>query len=62
MLDKIKSWWEGEVYYLDDVIPGIRYKRHWTSKSAHAIVNFYLDNWRWIWSTVIAILGLLIAL
>lgn len=60
MLNKIKKWWEGEIYYLEDILPGIRYKRHWTSKLLHVIVDFYLKHWKWIWTTIVSILTLLI--
>ena len=61
MLNKIKNWWIGEEYYIKDVFPGIRYKRHWTARIVHTVVNFYLNHWKWIWSTIIAISGLIIS-
>jgi len=61
MLDKIKNWWTGEEYYIEGVLPGIRYEYHWTAKTVHMFVNFYLNHWKWVWSTVIAIFGLIIA-
>ncbi len=62
MVKKIKCWWKGEEYYIEGVFPGVRYRRHWSSKMAHIIVDFYLANWKWLWTTIIAIIGLIITL
>ncbi|DAB30572.1 MAG TPA: hypothetical protein CFH84_03340 [Sulfurimonas sp. UBA12504] len=61
MLKKIRSWWIGEEYYIENVFPGIRYKRHWTAITTRAFVNFYLNHWKWVWSTIIAVSSLIIA-
>ena len=61
MIYKIKKWWIGEEYHVQDVFPGIRYKRHWTSKTAHTFLTFYLNHWMWVWSTTIAVCALIIA-
>lgn len=61
MLNKIKNWWVGEVYNLEDVLPGIRYKHHWTARTARSFANFYLNHGKWIWSTIIAVCGLVIS-
>ncbi|HEO99280.1 MAG TPA: hypothetical protein ENO02_08280 [Epsilonproteobacteria bacterium] len=61
MLEKIKKWWIGEEYYLEGVLPGIRYKRHWTSKTAHTFADFYVVHWKWIWTSVFTVCGLVIA-
>ena len=58
---KIKNWWIGEEYHIENVFPGIRYKRHRTARIARTFVNFYLNHWKWIFSTIIAIFGLIIA-
>jgi len=36
-------------------------KRHWSSRLIHTIVTFYLREWRWIWTTIIALCALFIA-
>lgn len=54
--------WEGEEYYLEDRIPGIRYKKHWTSKIVHMLIDFYLKHWQWIWTTIISIIAIIITL
>jgi len=61
MLNVIKDWWTGKEYFVDGRLPGIRYKHHWTAKIAHIIVSFYLEHWKWIWSTIIAISALSIS-
>jgi len=61
MLSKVKNWWVGEVYYLEGVLPGIRYRRHWTAITARSFANFYLKHWKWIWSTIIGVCGLVIS-
>lgn len=61
MLNKIKNWWIGEEYFIEGVLPGIRYKRHWTAKAASIFTNFYLNHWKWIVSTLIGVFGLIIA-
>ena len=59
MLEKIKNWWRGEEYYIEGVLPGIRYNLHWTSKTVHIFWKFYLNNWKWLWTSIIAVLALI---
>jgi len=60
--EKIKNWYKGEPYTIksnpEDRIRffTVRYKRHWTSKLAHIFVKFYLEHWKWLWTTLIAVL------
>ncbi len=61
MIDKIKKWWTGEEYYIEGALPGIRYKHHWTAKITRPLVDFYLNHWKWIFTTTLGICGLLIA-
>ena len=61
LFERIKKWWVGEVYYIKGVLPGIRYKRHWTAKAAHVLVDFYLIHWKWVWGTLFTICGLIVA-
>ena len=60
MLSHIKKWWEGEVYYLEGILPGNRYKRHWTAKFVRGLLKFYLDNWKWCIGSLFASIGLYI--
>jgi hypothetical protein len=68
MLSKIKAWYGGKFTpYENDpnssvVILGWDYERHWTSKVAHVVVEFYLREWKWVWGTAFAISGLILAL
>ena len=69
VLDSIRRWYEGESYSINDdpnslisIVPGIRWKRHWTAKVVHAIVAFHKKEWKWaipIYITIIGILGAL---
>jgi hypothetical protein len=65
--DRISRWWLGEFRpYKNDpdsavVLIGGRYHRHWTADVAHAIVDFYLRHWQFVWTTALAIVGLVIA-
>ncbi len=62
MLKRLQNWWRGEEYYIEDVLPGIRYRRHWTSNLAHISVSFYLKNWQWCLGFIVAIAGLTVAI
>ncbi|RUX97255.1 MULTISPECIES: hypothetical protein [unclassified Mesorhizobium] len=44
------------------VLPGERYERHWTSKAAHVLVDFYLEHWKWVIGTMIAVIALTVAI
>lgn len=50
MIKLIKKWYDGEEYCISTpefpIFPGIRYKRHWSSKLAHHLVRFWLDHWK----------------
>jgi len=62
MLKKIKDWYDGEVQMYDDPqIIGFYVDRHWTSDIAHAVVDFYLAHWKWLWGFGVSLLGLYIA-
>jgi|HubBroStandDraft_4_1064222.scaffolds.fasta_scaffold4747708_1 hypothetical protein len=59
----IRDWWEGaprESSHGFVFLNGTT--RHWTSKWAHAFVGFLKTEWKWVVATVLAIIGLLIAL
>lgn len=49
MFETIRNWYKGEVKIHKNVV-GIYTKRHWSAKVARYIVNFYLKNWKWLWS------------
>lgn len=68
MMSKIQKWYEGKFTpYENDpnsrvFVMGWSYERHWTARIARVLVDFYLREWKWIWGTAFAIVGLLIAL
>jgi hypothetical protein len=59
MRRKIKTWWNGTFIPEPTGSPLLYgdYSRHWTSKLAHFIVDFYLRNWQWVWGTALVVLG-----
>jgi hypothetical protein len=64
----IRKWYEGKSkpYENDPDSPVVfiawDYERHWTSRVAHVVIDFYLREWKWVWGTGIAVIGLLVAL
>lgn len=62
MLKKLQRWWQGDEYYIEGIIPGIRFKRHWTAKIARSIVDFYLKNWQWCLGFAVAVISLSVAI
>lgn len=70
MFSRIKRWYDGESKiqeFENDpdssivIMPLLYTEYHWSAKIARAIVGFYLRHWQWVWSTIIAILGLYVA-
>ena len=62
MFEYIKKWWQGK--YINppqsnqnDSIVFISgyFERHWSSKIVHKLVDFYLEHWKFIWGSIIAI-------
>lgn len=52
----IRHWYDGE--YVSDRDAGVTIiycKRHWSSRFAHTLVEFYLKEWKWIWGTLIVV-------
>ena len=62
MIKFIKRWYHGEEYNISTptlpIFPGIRYKRHWSSRIVHILVKFYLKQWKWLLLFIIALLTL----
>lgn len=70
MFSRIKRWYNGEskMQEFDNapdssivIMPYFYTEYHWSAKIARAIVGFYLRHWQWVWSTIIAVLGLYVA-
>jgi hypothetical protein len=67
MKEKIRKWYEGEfIVHENDhssglVFTGGNYKRHWTAKLARVVADFWLLHWKWVFATVFAVVGLILA-
>jgi hypothetical protein len=67
LADRVSRWWLGEFRpYKNDpdaaiVMLGGKYHRHWTADVAHLVVDSYLKHWQFIWTTGLAVVGLIIA-
>jgi hypothetical protein len=44
------------------IFPGERYERHWSSSAAHVLVDFYLEHWKWVIATALAVIGTAVAI
>ncbi|NVP00357.1 hypothetical protein HWA77_09070 [Photobacterium damselae subsp. damselae] len=55
MRKAFSKWWNGRSYFIEDVYPGVRYERHWTSEFIHLLIEFYLKHWKWIIGVLITI-------
>ena len=64
MLKFIKRWYEGEEYQIPEkwIVPGIRYKRHWSSRLAHRLIEFYLKEWKWLLPFLLGLITVLFGL
>jgi hypothetical protein len=66
MLKFIKQWYHGEEYNIStpvlQIIPGIRYKRHWSSRFVHVLVEFYLKEWKWLLPFLLGIIGIVLTI
>ena len=56
MIKKIKKWWNGDwVTYGGSDSFGIGLDRHWTSRVAHSIVDYFIRHQVWIVPTIITV-------
>lgn len=61
-LKLLSKWWHGE--FKVDESPGIvafYTEWHWTATVARRVVKFYLRHWQWFWSTLIALVALVVS-
>ena len=62
MIEFIKRWYHGEMYNISThalpIFPGIRYKRHWSSRFLHILVEFYLKEWKWLWPILLTLIAI----
>ncbi|TWA97550.1 hypothetical protein [Bradyrhizobium stylosanthis] len=63
----LKRWWDGE-YAPPQNDPGSslvfiqgHYEKHWSSKVAHVVADFWMKHWQWCFSALFAVTGLVIA-
>lgn len=57
-MSRVREWWNGEPYKNDPrstVVFVNSVDRHWTSRAAHALTDFYLAHWKWIWTIATSI-------
>lgn len=60
--ERVSKWWHGEGKTYDDpMIIGFYIERHWTSDLAHALVDFYLRHWQWVWGFAVAVAAVYVA-
>lgn len=65
---RIAKWYQGEYVPPDNppdspiVIVMSHYKRHWTSRAAHASLDFYMREWKWLLPFVVAVVGAMVAI
>jgi hypothetical protein len=62
----IKRWYQGEEYNISTpalpIFPGVRYRRHWSSRFAHILVDFYLKEWKWLLPFLLALSGIILTI
>jgi hypothetical protein len=65
VVSRIRRWWEGELYQSapgSGVIFANSYHRHWTSRYAHALVNFHRREWKWAIPVYVALFAAIVRL
>ncbi len=64
MFKFIKRWYQGEYYSLhnQDIFPGDRYKRHWSSRFVHVLIKFYSKEWKWLLPFLLGLITIFLAL
>jgi hypothetical protein len=66
--EHISSWYTGKWVAYENppgsgfILIGGYYQRHWTSRAAHVLVNFYLTHWQWVVGTALAIAALIVSI
>ncbi len=63
----VQRWYEGR-YIPPDNPPGSmfvflegHYERHWSSRFAHTVIEFYFKEWKWVIGITLTCIGLLLA-
>ena len=65
MKEAFKNWWDG-TYVRPENPPGTavfiiqgHYEKHWSSKLAHVIADFWLKYWQWCMGFGLAVAGII---
>lgn len=60
--ERIREWYHGPFETFDSAhIIGGFHNPHWTARIVRTLVEFWLEHWKWIITTVLAIIALVIA-
>lgn len=60
---RLSKWWHGELKVWDTPgVFGFHTERHWTSTAARNVASFYMRHWQWVWSTLIALVALVVSI
>ncbi|HSG92603.1 MAG TPA: hypothetical protein VK999_02745 [Methylotenera sp.] len=54
----LRDWYQGETKISEPPILAIWSERHWTSRLAHAFIDFHLKEWKWALPFYVALAGL----
>lgn len=67
MKERIRRWWVGEFVAPENdpnsdviIITG-HHERHWTSKTARAVLGFLSKEWKWVIGIALTITGLVMS-
>ena len=58
MVASIKAWYGGEIRAFTGEVRGYWIQYHWSARLARWLVTFWLCEWKWIISTLIAVSAL----
>jgi hypothetical protein len=62
LFNAVKHWYRGQFieYRYDPESPILvlrgQWRRHWTARAAHALIDFYRRHWKWVCTSAITIL------
>lgn len=66
MKDLLKRWWEGQYVppqndpFSSLIVMQGSCERHWSSKAAHVVAEFWLKYWQWCMGFGLAVIGLIL--
>ncbi len=56
--EAISHWYHGKGKVSEPPILAIWQERHWTSRLAHAVIDFHAKEWKWALPFYVALVGL----